>query len=244
MDDLIYVVDDEENILEIIEYNLSKNGYIVKTFKDGKSFLDRIKTQNPDLIILDLMLPDMDGFDICREIKEKTSIPVIILSARSEEFDKVLGLELGADDYMVKPFGIRELLARVKNILKRANGNNAALKEKLLNREYVFSNIKMEINEEKHELSLDGKKIILNPKEFRLIGLLLKNIDNLMPRMELIKKVWGKDYFGDTRTLDVHIRWIREKLSYKDFGQKHIITVHGYGYKIISDSLSTGKKNK
>lgn len=244
MDVLIYVVDDEENILEIIEYNLSKNGYIVKTFKDGKSFLDSIKTQNPDLVILDLMLPDMDGFDICRKIKEKTSIPVIILSAKSEEFDKVLGLELGADDYIVKPFGVRELLARVKNILKRANGNNEVLKGKLLKREYVFSNITMEINEEKHELSLDGEKIILNPKEFKLVRLLLKNIDNLMPRMELIKKVWGEDYFGDTRTLDVHIRRIREKLSYKGFSQKHIITVHGYGYKIISDLVKSGKKIK
>ena len=123
MTNSIYIVDDEENILEIIEYNLTKNGYAVRGFKDGKSFLDFFNTKKPDLVILDLMLPDSDGFDICREIKEKTDVPVIILSAKSEEFDKVLGLELGADDYIVKPFGVRELIARVKNILKRAKSD-------------------------------------------------------------------------------------------------------------------------
>jgi two-component system alkaline phosphatase synthesis response regulator PhoP len=227
----IYVVDDEENILEIIEYNLNKNGYDVKSFKDGKGFLDFFNNKKPDLVILDLMLPDMDGYDICKDIKEKTEVPVIILSARSEEFDKVLGLELGADDYVVKPFGIRELMARVKNLLKRAKIETGS-KTKPLKDEYRFGNIRLIIDQERHELFLDGNPVILNPKEFEVMTMLFRNINELVPRMELIKGIWGEDYFGDTRTLDVHVRRIREKMSYKDFGKKYIKTVHGYGYKL------------
>jgi len=230
----IYVVDDEENILEIIEYNLNKNGYDVRGFKNGKSFLDFFNAKKPDLVILDLMLPDMDGFDICRDIKEKTDVPVIILSAKSEEFDKVLGLELGADDYMIKPFGIRELMARVKNILKRAKSEASCRQEKPLKSEYTFGDIKLQIYQERHELSLDGKPVKLNPKEFEVITMLIRNINELIPRMELIKNIWGEDYFGDTRTLDVHVRRIREKMSYQEFGKKYIRTVHGYGYQLTS----------
>ena len=231
----IYVVDDEENILEIIEYNLSKNGYDVKSFRDGRSFQDYFNVKKPDLVILDLMLPDMDGFDICRDIKERTDIPVIILSAKSEEFDKVLGLELGADDYMVKPFGMRELMARVKNILKRTKSEVQLKKVKPLRSEYVFDSINLHINEEKHELLLDKKPVKLNPKEFEVVTMLIRNINGLVTRMDLIKAIWGEDYFGDTRTLDVHIRRIREKMSYKNFGKKYIKTIHGYGYKLSNE---------
>ena len=231
----IYIVDDEENILEIIEYNLQKNGYDVKGFGDGKSFLDYFKTKKPDLVILDLMLPDIDGFDICKDIKEKTDVPVIILSAKGEEFDKVLGLELGADDYMVKPFGIRELIARVKNILKRTNNDDVSRKTKLISNEYFFGKIKLTIDDQRHELSLDKKPIKLNPKEFEVMVMLIRNINELVPRMDLIKSIWGEDYYGDTRTLDVHVRRIREKMSYKDFGKKHIKTIHGYGYKLSEE---------
>jgi len=231
---MIYIVDDEENILEIIKYNLHKNGYDVKGFGDGKSFLDYFKTRRPDLVILDLMLPDIDGFDICKDIKEKTGVPVIILSAKSEEFDKVLGLELGADDYMVKPFGIRELIARVKNILKRANNDNSS-KTRPISNEYFFGKIKLVIDDQRHELLLDRESIKLNPKEFKVMAMLIKNIDELVPRMDLIKNIWGEDYYGDTRTLDVHVRRIREKMSYKDFGKRYIKTIHGYGYKLSGE---------
>jgi len=231
---LIYVVDDEENIREILEYNLVKNGYEVKTFEDGRSFLDSFKRLKPELVILDLMLPDMDGFDICREIKRESSIPVIILSARNEELDKVLGLELGADDYMVKPFGVRELLARVKNVFRRISNAGQEEQEKFLKGDFDFGEIKLTVDEKKHEMFLGKNKINLNPKEFQIVVALLKNINNLVPRMELIKKVWG-DYYGDTRTLDVHIRRIRKKMDYKDFGKRFIETVHGYGYKITND---------
>jgi len=232
MMNLIYVVDDEENILEIIEYNLSKNGYEVKGFKNGSSFMDFFNAKKPDLVILDLMLPDCDGYDICKKIREGSDVPIIILSARSEEFDKVLGLELGADDYISKPFGIRELLARVKNILKRSKIKN---KTGTFKGEYYFDRIKLVVDEEKHVISLDDKTIKLNPKEFQVIIVLLKNLDKLVPRLELIREIWGEDYFGDTRTLDVHVRRIRKNMSYKDFGKRYIKTVHGCGYRMTSD---------
>ena len=162
----IYIVDDEENILEILEYNLLKNGYKVKSFKNGRSFLDCFERKKPDLVVLDLMLPDLDGFDICKSIKEKTDVPVIILSAKSEEFDKVLGLELGADDYIVKPFGVREFIARIKNIFKRVKNDLTEGSKKHLRKEVVFEKIKLGIDEGRHEVLLDGKQINLNPKEF------------------------------------------------------------------------------
>ena len=238
MEKLIYAVDDEENILEILEYNLKKCGYKVESFKNGGSFLNYFSRLKPDLVILDLMLPDMDGFDICRRVKKETGIPVIILSAKSEELDKVLGLELGADDYIVKPFGVRELLARIKNTLKRLDDNvrDEDKFEKKYEKEFNFKEVKLFIDEAKHEVFLDSKRIELNPKEFKIILSLLKNINNLISRMELIRTVWGDDYYGDTRTLDVHIRRIREKMNYGEFGKRFIKTVHGYGYK-ITDSV-------
>jgi two-component system alkaline phosphatase synthesis response regulator PhoP len=228
----IYIVDDEENILEIISFNLEKNGYSTKSFTTGQSFIDCFNISKPDLAILDLMLPDIDGYDICKYIKNKTDIPVIILSAKGEELDKVLGLELGADDYMVKPFGIRELTARVKNILKRSEQIQKDIASSPLKKEYIFEDLKLGIDEQKHEVTIDGINVVLNPKEFQTLATLLKNLNNLTPRNDLIRIVWGDDYYGDTRTLDVHVRRIREKMSAKDFGLKYIKTVHGLGYKI------------
>jgi len=230
---LIYTVDDEENILEIVNYNLEKNGYSVKGFTNGKDFLSAFNSRKPDLVILDLMLPDIDGYEVCKQIRSKSDVPVLILSAKGEELDKVLGLELGADDYMVKPFGIRELIARIKNIIKRTQIYQKHISSKNLKEEYLFGDIKLSFDEEKHEVLIDGKKVNLNPKEFQTLLILLKNINNLTPRNELIRLVWGEDYFGDTRTLDVHIRRIRGKMSYGNFGLKYIKTVHGLGYKLV-----------
>ena len=234
MSKLIYIVDDEENIREILSYNLEKNGYNVRSFENGVDFLDYYKSKRPDLIILDLMLPDIDGYEICREIRNKSKIPVIILSAKGEELDKVLGLELGADDYIVKPFGVRELLVRVKNIFKRTESGQKETESMLLKEDYSFGSITLVIDEDKHEVKLDNNLIELNPKEFKTLVILLRNINNLTSRKDLIRKVWGEDYFGDTRTLDVHIRRIRDKMSYKNFGAEYIKTVHGLGYKIVS----------
>ncbi len=234
MTKLVYTVDDEENILEIINFNLEKNGYETKGFTEGKKFLKEFENKKPDLVILDLMLPDMDGYEICKEIKSTSSdIPVIILSAKGEELDKVLGLELGADDYVVKPFGVRELVARVKNIIKRFESIKTEISLMPLKKTYYFDDIRLDVDEIRHELLLGGKTVDLNPKEYKTLTILLKNINNVTPRNELIRLVWGEDYYGDTRTLDVHIRRIREKMSFKDFGKKFIITIHGIGYKII-----------
>ncbi|MGM0365676.1 MAG: response regulator transcription factor [Actinomycetota bacterium] len=232
MQNLIYVVDDEENILEIISYNLGKNGFKVKAFPTGEELLQAFSRKEPDLLILDLMLPDMDGLDICRKIKKESEVPIIILSAKSEELDKVLGLELGADDYMIKPFGVKELTARVKSVLRRVKP--AQLKD-CLKGDFTFDGITLRIDEEKHEVLLCGQQIELNPKEFRLVSVMLQKMDSLVSRKDLIREVWGEDYYGDTRTLDVHIRRIREKMSYRDFGKNYIKTVHGYGYKLVSD---------
>lgn len=229
----IFIVEDEENIQEIISYNLEKNGYRVRGFQKGKDFLNYFERKKPDMVILDLMLPDVDGFDICRHIKNKSNVPVIILSARGEELDKVLGLELGADDYIVKPFSVRELLARIKNVFKRTDLSSKNGYPGFIKDNFYFGGIKLFIDEENHEIFLDNNKINLNPKEFEIVAFLIKNLNNLSTRKELIKIVWGEDYFGDTRTLDVHIRRLRDKMSYKDFGKKFIKTVHGLGYKMV-----------
>jgi two-component system alkaline phosphatase synthesis response regulator PhoP len=236
MQKTIYTVDDEDNILEIVNFNLEKNGYSTQGFLSGSDFLEQFKEKKPDLVILDLMLPDMDGYEICKHIKNNSQVPVIILSAKGEELDKVLGLELGADDYVVKPFGVRELLARVKNILKRTEIVRKEIESKPLKEEYIFDELKLSVDEEKHEVYLDIKTISLNPKEFQTLAVLLRNINNLTKRSDLIKLVWGENYFGDTRTLDVHIRRIREKMSYKNFGKTYVKTVHGLGYKIIDST--------
>ncbi|MDD3777437.1 MAG: response regulator transcription factor [Actinomycetota bacterium] len=231
MQELIYVVDDQENILEIVSYNLEKNGFRVKTYMTGQELLQAFSQKPPDLLILDLMLPDMDGLDICKRVKKESQVPIIILSAKSEELDKVLGLELGADDYMIKPFGIKELVARVKSVLRRFN---PAMLTDYLQGQYELGKVKLSIDEKKHEIFLNDKKISLNPKEFRLLSILLQKIDQLVPRQDLIREVWGPDYYGDTRTLDVHIRRIRKKMSDCNFGQGYLQTVHGYGYKLVS----------
>ncbi|MBC7333426.1 MAG: response regulator transcription factor [Actinobacteria bacterium] len=238
--ELVYILDDEDNILEIVMHNLEKNGYATKGFKTSADFFDAFYSRKPDLVILDLMLPDRDGFEICKEIKSKTNVPVIILSARGEEFDKVLGLELGADDYIVKPFGIRELIARVKNVLRRSQeiyekSDYGKSSKEFIKKDFYFGNTRVFVDEEKHEFWLDDDLVKLNPKEFMVISILLRNLDKLTPRSELIRMVWGEDYFGDTRTLDVHIRRLRKKLSHNNFGKSFIKTVHGYGYKLISE---------
>lgn len=233
MEKLVYVIDDEESILEIVDFNLEKSGYKVKTFQYGKDLLEVFNKKKPDLIILDLMLPDMDGLDICRKVKKESDVPIIILSAKGEELDKVLGLELGADDYIVKPFGIKELVARVKSVLRRFKSSES---KEYLKEEFKFDSIKLFIDEEKHQIFLDSRQIKLNPKEFRLVSVMLQKLNSLMSRQDLIRNVWGEDYFGDTRTLDVHIRRIREKMSYKEFGKRFIQTVHGYGYKMVNEA--------
>ncbi len=227
MSEKVLVVDDEESILTLIKFNLEKAGLNVITADEGKKALAKAKEEKPDLIILDIMLPGMDGMEICKRLrKEDNNIPILMLTAKDEEIDKILGLEIGADDYMTKPFSIRELMARVKAMLRRSlqyveskDGENKYMVNDLV----VFP--------DKYEVFLKGENIILTPKEFELLELLVRNKGNVLDRNFLLTKIWGYDYYGDTRIVDVHISNLREKIEDKTASPKYIKTVRGVGYK-------------
>lgn len=221
----ILIIDDEMNIVELLKYNLEANGYKVIYALTGKEGLTYSLQNKPDLILLDIMLPEVDGFDICKEIKrnkDTENIPIIMLTAKSEEFDKILGLELGADDYITKPFSVRELLARIKVVLRR---NHKEDKSEVINTGDLI------IDFNKHEVIKKGEKIELTLKEFELLKLLVLNKGKVMTRDFLLDKVWGYEYYGETRTVDVHVRHLRQKLEDDDKNPDYIETVRGIGYK-------------
>ena len=222
----IYVVDDEENILEIIEYNLNKNGYDVRCFKEGKTFLDFFNKKKPDLVILDLMLPDIDGFDICKDIKEKTDVPVIILSAKSEEFDKVLGLELGADDYLPKPCNPRELAARLRAILRRARGAAG-------NSRGAIKVGQVRIDPADRSATYARKDLELTSAEFNLVALLAANAGSVVDKDTLSQKGLGRALSAYDRSIDVHVSKIRKKFAALG-GEDLIVSVRGVGYQLRS----------
>lgn len=221
----ILIVDDEANIRELIGFNLKNEGYNIITAGDGITALKTIREEKPSLILLDLMLPGLNGFEVCKEVrkdKELSSTPIIILSAKDAEFDKVLGLELGADDYITKPFSVRELVARVKAVIRRT-GQPAE------SNSVNFSNISVDF--ENHEVKKEGKKIDLTLKEFDLLEILIKNKGRVMTRDFLLDKIWGYEYLGETRTVDVHIRHLRQKIEADDKNPKIIETIRGVGYR-------------
>ncbi|OCL27297.1 DNA-binding response regulator [Orenia metallireducens] len=226
MSNKILVVDDEENIVELVKFNLENEGYQVITAYDGEEALKKVEEGHPNLIVLDLMLPKLDGFDVCRQIRKDSKlskIPIIMLSAKGEEIDKILGLELGADDYVTKPFSPRELLARVKAILRRAKKKGEKEEEII-----ALGDIKMDLT--KYRVQVDGSEISLTPKEFDLLAILMTHPGQVFSRSYLLDELWGYDYHGDTRTVDVHIRRLRKKISnYSD--EESILTVRGVGYK-------------
>lgn len=220
-------IDDEASIRLLVKFNLEQNGYEVIQANNGKEGLDLATKENPDLILLDLLLPKIDGLGVCLQLKQnpKTSaIPIIMLTAKKEEVDKVVGLELGADDYLTKPFGQRELLARIKAVLRRSTSTKESSNTSL-----EIGNLS--INTASFEVLLNSKKIALTPKEFDLLVLLITNITRAFTREQLLEKVWGYDYYGDSRTVDVHIRHLRSKLNADENIQKAIQTVHGVGYR-------------
>ncbi|MDD2370583.1 MAG: response regulator transcription factor [Firmicutes bacterium] len=222
--ELIYVVDDEKNIRELIEYNLVKSGYNVKCFENGQTFLDALSNTKPDLVCLDIMLPDFDGLELCKRIranKRLFDIQIILLTAKTTEFDTIIGLESGADDYIHKPFSVNELLARVRAMLRRKNKINTKIED------VGFGELSIDI--EKRTVKIDGKLVDLTLKEFELLNLLASGSGKVYTRNELLEKIWGYDYYGDTRTVDVHIHSLR-----KIIGDKYILTVRGIGYKFIS----------
>ena len=226
----VLAVEDDSTLLGVIKYNLVKEGYGAITASDGAQAIEAARKEHPDLVILDVMLPKLDGLEVCRILRRESNIPIIMLTARSEEIDKVVGLEIGADDYMTKPFSVKELMARVKALLRRAEmaqqRSAATVAQSLVIREGELA-----VDVERHAVSLSGAAIELTPKEFDLLVFLMKNKNRVMSRDYLLEKVWGYDFAGDTRTVDVHIRWLRQKIESDPADPKRLITVRGVGYK-------------
>ena len=229
MERKILIVDDEKNIVDIIAFNLKKEGYQVIKAADGEEGVKKAMEENPDLILLDIMMPKMDGYEACKKIREKKNTPIIMLTARAEELDKVLGLELGADDYVTKPFGVRELMARVKaNLRKSALREEPAAEEKPAAEEGNFG--RLDLNPDRYEVRKDGKIIDLTLREFELLKFLSAQKGQVFSRETLLEKVWGYEYFGDVRTVDVTIRRLREKIEDDPGKPAYILTKRGVGY--------------
>ena len=224
----ILIVDDDANIAELISLYLTKECFETKIVEDGEEALKEFQTFNPDLILLDLMLPGIDGYEVCREIRKTSSTPIIMLSAKGEIFDKVLGLELGADDYMIKPFDSKELVARVKAVLRRYKVPTAAPANIAPQSEYV-EYPDLLINLTNYSVTYKGKNIDMPPKELELLYFLASSPNQVFTREQLLDHIWGYEYLGDTRTVDVHIKRIREKISDSDTWA--LSTVWGIGYK-------------
>ena len=222
----ILIVDDEPNIVDILKVNLEREGYTTITATDGAAGLEMGLTMKPDLILLDCMLPKMDGFDVCRKLRTQSSVPILMLTAKSEEIDKVLGLELGADDYITKPFSVREVLARVKAQLRRvalSDVDNASDSKHL-----TFGDL--QIDTDAYQVMRNGRVLELTLREYELVLFLAQNAGQVFSREQLLEKVWGYEYFGDVRTVDVTIRRTREKLEPDQSNYRYILTKRGVGY--------------
>ena len=220
----ILIVEDDINLQSALSYNMTKEGYQVTVAKDGAEAVNQFHLKKPDLVLLDIMLPVMDGLEVYRIIRKESRIPIIMLTARAEEMDKVTGLDLGADDYVTKPFSMREVLARVRALLRRESTRGVT--------EQVTSFNDIVINSARHSVLKSGQAISLTPKEFDLLAFLAQNKGLVFSREQLLEKVWGYDFEGNTRTVDVHIRWLREKIEPDPTDPKHLVTVRGTGYKL------------
>ena len=220
----ILMIDDDSNICEFVKLYLENETYEVKTANDGAQGMEMFKTYDPDIVLLDIMMPKKDGWQVCREIREISSKPIIMLTAKGDVFDKVLGLELGADDFMTKPFDMKELSVRIKAVLRRCQAKT----EKSENETLYFEN--MEISRQKYELRICGKPVDIPPKELELLYFLASNENHVFTRDQLLDKVWGFDYLGDSRTVDVHVKRLREKLDGVST-KWNLKTVWGIGYK-------------
>jgi DNA-binding response OmpR family regulator len=227
MREKVLVVEDDPAIREALAYNLQRAGYEVQSVDDGAKALDAARASKPDLIVLDLMLPELDGFDVTRTLRKESNVPILMLTARDDEIDRVLGLELGADDYLTKPFSMRELLARVKAMLRRAKvgkeGNTPAASK--------VSAGNLEFDLTRHEAQLDDKVLDLKPKEYDLMLFFLQNRGQVFSRDQLLEKVWGWEYSGGSRTVDVHVRWLRAKIELDADQPTRLVTVRGVGYR-------------
>jgi len=235
MVDKILVVDDEISLQETLAYNLKKQGYGVLTTGDGNEALEMAREQKPDLIILDVMLPGIDGFAVCRILRKEMSTPVLMLTARDDEIDRVVGLEVGADDYLSKPFSMRELIARVKAMLRRVRlireeiDQQEALDGKRKSEILDFDNLRIDMT--RREILVDEKVVPFKPKEYELLTFFAQHQGQVLSREMILERVWGWDFIGDSRTVDVHVRWLREKIERDPANPRRIITVRGAGYR-------------
>lgn len=220
----VLLVDDEKTLVKALKFNLEQEGFLVEEAYNGVEALEKAFEVNPDIVILDLMLPGLDGFEVCREIRKKAEIPIIMLTAKGEDIDKVLGLELGADDYMTKPFNPRELVARMKAILRRS-----AAREREIRKQVQIGLLQIDLLQ--HRVRKGDREIDLTAKEFALLSFLASNAGRVYSREQLLEQIWGYDYYGDARTVDVHIRHLREKIEEDPGTPRLILTVWGTGYK-------------
>lgn len=229
----LLVVDDDPNICDLIEIYFTKEGFDVKSVMEGDKALPVIRDFEPDIILLDLMLPGMDGYDICREVRKESDVPIIMLTARGETLDKVVGLELGADDYVSKPFETKELIARVKAVLRRTDNEEKQDKEELERVEYPG----LSVDKSSYTVEIGGEKVDMPPKELELLFFLASHPNRVFTREQLLANVWGYDFFGESRTVDVHVKRIREKVDSVDEDLPwNISTVWGVGYKFETGS--------
>lgn len=229
----ILIIEDEPNIRELVLYNLKTNGYDGISAEDGIMGITMVHREKPDLILLDIMLPEKNGFEICKELRDEgNNTPIIMMTAKTEESDKVIGLECGADDYISKPFGIREMMARIKAVLRRYEMTAADGSETANTSDTIITVGDLSINVERHEVTVGNREVDLTLKEFDLLKYLMENRGHVFSRDQLLNHIWGIDYAGETRTVDVHIRHLRQKLADEN-GQEHYIeTIRGRGYKV------------
>ena len=228
MSNTVLVVEDEPNLLAALRRALEQEGYDTLTAADGEAGLSIAQSKNPGLVILDVMLPKLDGFEVCRILRRQSNIPILMLTARGEEVDRVVGLELGADDYVTKPFSMRELLARVRNMLRRSS---SPISDSPSEETEIIRSGNLMIDLASHSITLDDETLTVKPREFSLITLLAKNRGRAFTRDQILERLWGHDYIGDSRTVDVHIRWLREKIEPEPSQPQRIVTIRGVGYR-------------
>ena len=221
----VLVVEDEENLLEALRYNLEHDGHSVLTAADGAKGLETARSALPDLIILDVMLPGLDGLEVCRILRRETDAPILMLTAKGEEIDRVVGLELGADDYVAKPFSMRELMARVRALMRRPRSRTPGPSAEPLRAGPLT------LDAEAHSARLGEDELRLKPREFDLLALFMRNPGRAFTRDQILERLWGRDYIGDVRTVDVHVRWLREKIESNPSAPARIITIRGVGYR-------------
>jgi DNA-binding response OmpR family regulator len=230
MKEKLLVVEDEPVLRETLEYKLTQEGYEVMTADNGKLAVELALAEEPDLLLLDIMLPELDGIEVCRILRKQMSVPILMLTARADEIDKVVGLEVGADDYLTKPFSMRELLARVKALMRRMRMMREDLiEQKVAVEKLTFGNLSIDLT--RREVTYEGETLHLKPKEYELLRYLVENKGRVLSRDQILQDVWGWDYTGGTRTVDVHIRWLREKVESYPSQPVRIITVRGVGYR-------------